>query len=163
EELGFVLIDGDHTAQGVMTDVNLVLKHVPKRPVYIVLHDSFNPGCRQGMLAAGWKDCPYVHYFNVDFVGGIFFPEKGNTRPSMWGGLGLAVMLPEKRKGELKILQPYSGTFECVYPHSCHYTPSQPEAPPVAPAPPPPTFGDYLKGLAREARTHPIRLIGRAV
>src|SRR5437867_2221009 len=29
ERLGFVLIDGDHTAEGVRTDIDHVLRHVP--------------------------------------------------------------------------------------------------------------------------------------
>jgi hypothetical protein len=32
EELGFVLIDGDHSYEGVRRDANLVLGYTPKRP-----------------------------------------------------------------------------------------------------------------------------------
>src|SRR5262245_34719544 len=70
-ELGFVLIDGDHTGPGVLADINAVLRHVPRRPLYILLHDSFNPPCREGMLRADWQACPHVHQVEIDFMGGV--------------------------------------------------------------------------------------------
>jgi len=122
EKLGFVLIDGDHSTEGVRNDINAVLKHRPERPVYVVFHDSFHPACRSGILSASWSDCPYVHYLEVDFVPGIFHKEAFDTAParSMFGGLSLAVMLPEERKGELRINQSQEGLFDAVYLQSCY-------------------------------------------
>jgi hypothetical protein len=118
EELGFVLIDGDHTREGVRQDINSVLRYTPRRPLYVVLHDSFNPECRAGMLAADWQECPYAHYVHLDFVGGKFAPSPQGLE--MWGGLGLAVLLPEKRAGTLTILHCGDTLFNTVYPFSIH-------------------------------------------
>src|SRR5579875_1301554 len=52
----FVLIDGDHSTAAVKRDIRCLLHYVPKKPLFVALHDSFNPGCRQGMLEAGWEE-----------------------------------------------------------------------------------------------------------
>src|SRR5262249_36395803 len=75
EELGFVLIDGDHSTEGVRSDINAVLRYRPVRPVYVVFHDSFHPPCRQGILAADWAACEHVHSVEVDFVPGVYHAE----------------------------------------------------------------------------------------
>jgi hypothetical protein len=123
ESLGFVLIDGDHSAEGVRADINNVLRHRPRRAVYIVFHDSFNPECRRGILQADWQMCPFIHYVEIDFVPGEFFPEPVDTAAggSMWGGLALAMMLPEERRGELCVSQSRQGVFTAVYSRSCHH------------------------------------------
>jgi hypothetical protein len=120
--LGFVLIDGDHSAEGVRSDINAVLSFIPNQPVYIVLHDSFNPECRKGMLAADWGKCPYVHFMEIDFVSGMFF-SKGLecVQPgSMWGGLAVAIMLPQKRDFDLKVSESQKALFEVAFSRSCH-------------------------------------------
>lgn len=48
--LGFVLVDGDHTTKGVKSDINNVLEFKPRHPLYVVMHDSFNPECRTAAL-----------------------------------------------------------------------------------------------------------------
>ncbi len=120
--LGFVLIDGDHSKEGVRSDINALLKFVPNRPVYVVLHDSFNPECRGGMLTADWNKCPYVHFVEIDFVPGRFFREgREFVQPgSMWGGMAVAVLLPEKRDFELTLLESQRDLFEAVLSQSCH-------------------------------------------
>lgn len=122
EQLGFVLIDGDHSTEGVKADVEAVLRHAPTRPVYVVFHDSFHPPCRQGILAAAWQECPWVHYVEVDFVPGVFHLEAFDTaRPrSMYGGLALALMLPEERSGDLTVHESQRGLFEAVLASSRH-------------------------------------------
>jgi hypothetical protein len=121
EELGFVLIDGDHTGPGVLADITAVLRHVPRRPLYVLLHDSHNPPCRAGMLRAGWRDCPHVHQVEIDFVGGVVMREPCPwDGPDMWGGLALAVMLPEKRAGGLVIRQSLRDAFLLLYGFSRH-------------------------------------------
>lgn len=122
ESLGFVLIDGDHSTEGVRTDINAVLQYVPVCPLYVVFHDSFNPPCREGILSADWQLCSYIHYVEVDFIPGVYHCEAsyaGKPR-SMCGGLSLALMLPEKRTHELIIHQSQKGLFDTIFPHSCH-------------------------------------------
>jgi hypothetical protein len=122
EELGFVLIDGDHSAEGVRSDINAVLRHVPSRPVYIVFHDSFHPSCREGILSASWQHCQHIHYVEVDFIPGVYHHEAFDTAQprSLYGGLALALMLPERRAEPLVIHQSQKGLFETVFSSSCH-------------------------------------------
>lgn len=120
--LGFVLIDGDHSTEGVRGDINAVLKHVPTRDVYIVFHDSFNPPARAGILSADWQACPHVHFVEVDYIPGVFHHRAFDTAPagSMYGGLAVAVMKPEKRTGPLSVHQSQQGLFDAVYQASCY-------------------------------------------
>jgi len=122
EKLGFVLIDGDHSAQGVQSDIEAVLRYVPIRPVYIVFHDSFHPPSREGILSANWGRCEYVHYVEVDFVPGVYHYEAFDTAKarSMYGGLALALMLPQERGEDLIVHQSQQGLFDTVFPRSCH-------------------------------------------
>jgi hypothetical protein len=122
EELGFVLIDGDHSTEGVRCDINNVLRYTPVRPVFIVFHDSFNPDCRKGILTADWPTCDYVHYIEVDFVPGVYHFEPFDTAPprSMFGGLAVALMRPERRVGPLSVHQCQKGLFETVFISSSH-------------------------------------------
>ncbi|WP_442507914.1 class I SAM-dependent methyltransferase [Novipirellula sp. SH528] len=122
EPLGFVLIDGDHTFEGVRSDINAVLQYKPIRPMYVVFHDSFHPECREGILAAQWHDCRHVHFVEVDFISGVFHFDGFDTAPprSMYGGLAVAILSPETRTHDLVIHQSQKGLYETVLPHSCH-------------------------------------------
>ncbi len=73
---GFILIDGTHSTEGVRTDINSVLGLKPTKEVVVLLHDSFNPGCRQVMRDAARHECPYVHEVELDFVPGNLSPQK---------------------------------------------------------------------------------------
>jgi hypothetical protein len=124
EPLGFVLIDGDHTSEGVRADIDFVLQYKPTRPLYVVMHDSFNPECRNGITSAAWARCPHVHFVEVDFVPGVYHAEQFDTAPakSMYGGLAVALLRPETRSTEepLVIHQSQRGLFETMLLHSCH-------------------------------------------
>lgn len=122
EALGFVLIDGDHSTEGVRNDINAVLQYTPLCPMYIVCHDSFNPICRRGILTANWPACPFVHYVEADFIPGVYHSEAFDTAAprSMWGGFAVALMLPQARAHELSIYQSQKGLYETVLPHSRH-------------------------------------------
>ncbi len=128
EELGFVLIDGDHFTEGMRCDVNMILQYVPVRPLFLVFHDSFHPPCREGILTADWSTCDHVHYVEVDFVPGVYHFEAFDTAPprSMFGGLAVAVMRPERRAGHLTIHQSQKGLFETILPSSCHVSRKSP-------------------------------------
>jgi len=127
EELGFVLIDGDHSTEGVRCDINNILRYTPVRPVFIAFHDSFNPDCRRGVLTADWSKCDHVHYVEVDFVPGVYHFEAFDTAAprSMFGGLALAIMRPELRVGPLSIHQSQKGLFEAVFLSSRHTPPTR--------------------------------------
>jgi hypothetical protein len=122
QSLGFVLIDGDHSTEGVCGDINAVLKHRPTRDVYVVFHDSFNPPARQGILKANWQQSPHVHFVEVDYVPGVFHHKAFDTAEagSMFGGLAVALLKPEKRVGPLTVHQSQEGLFHTVYQSSCY-------------------------------------------
>jgi hypothetical protein len=123
--LEFVLVDGDHSEDGVRGDIECLLKYKPKRPCYILMHDSFNPFCREGMASAPWEQCPYVNRVDFDFVPGKLHPP-GDTHYShpvsdeMWGGLGLAVLRPEERVGPLEIFAGSGYLHTLALRHSAH-------------------------------------------
>jgi hypothetical protein len=99
----FVLIDGDHSAAGVRGDIETMLDYVPKKPLVMMLHDGFNPACRQGMLSAAWDRSPYVHWVDVDFIPGRLVEHGGGGDGEMWGGLAMALLAPERRAGPLTV------------------------------------------------------------
>ena len=107
----FVLVDGDHSREGVLADLNNILLFTPRYPTVVMAHDSFNPSVRQGMLQARWVDNPHVHLVEIDFQHGYLFEMATGE---MWGGLALAVLLPEKRKGELAVSQRHELAFRIL-------------------------------------------------
>jgi len=118
----FVLIDGDHSASGVRADIESMLAYSPLNPLVLVLHDSFNPECRRGMLEARWSASPHVHLVEVDFVPGVFHETGFDTAAAatMWGGFAVAVMAPERRTGGLTIHQSQRRVFEAIEAISSH-------------------------------------------
>lgn len=117
ESLEFVLIDGDHTEEGVKNDINEVLKYKPKKRLYVLFHDTFIPMARKGILGADWEKNPNVHYVEIDFVPGVFHEKmKGSNRKNVIaGGLCLAIIEPHPRDFELQIHQSQKKLFELMY------------------------------------------------
>jgi SAM-dependent methyltransferase len=109
----FVFIDGDHSADGVRTDIEAFLTYRPSKQLVIVMHDSFNPECRRGILAADWASSPYCHFVDVDFAPGVLHPDAPVHR-QMWGGLAYALFLPEPRQHPLRILATHQLLYEAA-------------------------------------------------
>jgi cephalosporin hydroxylase len=110
EQLGipleYVLIDADHTAEGVRRDLDLVLAYQPRTPMVIVAHDSGNEECRKGILAANWNSNPHVHSVQCDFVPGQIIEHSiQDGKAEVWGGLALAYLDPQPRIGDVIILE----------------------------------------------------------
>jgi hypothetical protein len=101
-ELGFALVDGDHSAEGVRKDIDNLLRFRPTVPLYIVMHDSFNPQCRLGLKQANWSANRFVHAVELDFVAGTI-NSAPNYRDQLWGGLALGILLPHERQGRFEI------------------------------------------------------------
>jgi len=101
--LGFVLVDGGHDEEAVRTDLRNLLAYTPQVPLHIVLHDSFNPMVREGILTAGVEQCPHLHLLELDLIHGAVITHRTGHYKEMWGGFALAVMRPEEREGPLKI------------------------------------------------------------
>jgi len=121
EALDFVLIDADHSVEGVRRDINNVLRFRPHWPLYIIMHDSFNPECRRGIIQANWSDNPHAHMVEVDFVVGRFITqEEGDSNRQMWCGFALGVLLPEKRSGDLIMRENESLAYQSALRHSVY-------------------------------------------
>jgi hypothetical protein len=96
EPLGFILIDADHSREGIQHNIDSILRYTPSAPRYIIMHDSFNPECRRGIKDANWSTSPHVHLVELDFVAGRFLTEEEpDSYKQMWCGFGLAILLPE--------------------------------------------------------------------
>jgi hypothetical protein len=118
--LRFMLIDGDHTAQGVRGDIDALIEYVPCCQLYVLLHDSFNPDVRRGIREARWLENPHVHAVELDFIPGVLH-RGGDAHREMWGGLALAVLRPERRTGSLTISARKQALFAAVYRRSVHW------------------------------------------
>ena len=126
EKLGLVLIDGDHSTEGVKADINAVLEnYIPVTTLIILFHDSFNPECRQGIIEANWQACPYVHFIDVDYVPGTYVDDVQNDKlqkNTMWGGLSLAILQPQKREHQLEVKQTAKDLYEQAFKGSFYNT-----------------------------------------
>jgi hypothetical protein len=122
EPVGFVLIDGDHSTEGVRRDINALLSVPPSCDMVMLMHDAFNPDCRAGILSANWQLCRYVHEVEIDYIPGIYHQQSYDTAAArtMWGGFACALLKPEPRQGDLVISQRQQGLFEAVLLQSSH-------------------------------------------
>ena len=120
--LDFVFLDANHDEDYVRKDLNCLLKVRPKSRLVLLMHDTFNPSCRKGILEANWDDNPHCHFVDLDFSPGILHPDAGVYR-EMWGGLGFALFLPQTRTHELTIKTTHQLLFEAAFRHSIYYQP----------------------------------------
>ncbi len=118
KHLEFVLIDGDHSKKAVQRDIELVLKYIPQKPMHIILHDSFNPDCRAGMLAVDYQAYKHVHFVEIDYITGAF--NHDGLHKQMWGGFAHIILLPEERTGFIKVNECQKKLFKVVYKNSIH-------------------------------------------
>lgn len=119
-EVGFILIDGDHSAAGVQGDIRGLLHYRPACPLFVIMHDSFNPDVREGIRTAPWSDSPHVHAVELDYITGIV-PLDADAYREMWGGFALAILLPECRPGPLEVTARMDHLFRIVYRRSAHW------------------------------------------
>ena len=104
----FVLVDGDHSAQGVRRDVEDLLSSPAITDTLIVLHDTANPEVRAGLDSVDYRSHPKVVWVDLDWVPGFMFRE-GPAINQAWGGLG--VILIDADRGP-------AGTVIAQYAHS---------------------------------------------
>ncbi len=85
-----VLIDGDHSFEGVAGDLEVALRSESTGRTVIVLHDTMNAEVRAGIesvQAEGWEKVVYVE---LDLVPGYLY-RSDPLRHQAWGGLGLVL------------------------------------------------------------------------
>jgi hypothetical protein len=88
--VGFALVDGDHSADGVRQDVEALLNSPAVADCVIVTHDTGNEHVRAGLDAVPYGAYPKVAHVDLDFVPG----HLGRDRfpGELWYGLGLIVV-----------------------------------------------------------------------
>jgi len=94
----FVLVDGDHTTEGVQRDARALLASEACSSTVVVFHDATNEEVRAGLDALNLATHPKVALVSLDFVPGYVVAE-GARRHEIWNGLALAV-LDESRRGD---------------------------------------------------------------
>lgn len=121
-EVNFILVDGSHDEDGVYADLCACLEIVPRnRPCVIMMHDSFNPAVRAGILKAPWSQNPYVVALDVDFVPGALY-NRQDIAGQLWGGLAVAVLRPEPREPgvNVPVLTSFDHSREQLLKHSIY-------------------------------------------
>ena len=102
KELGFILVDGDHSTDGVRRDLDMILKYKPNSRMIVLMHDSMNPTVRAGIRAANWASNSFVQFVELDLVVGYRTVVK-SIYGECWEGLAIAELGPLPRVGDLKI------------------------------------------------------------
>jgi glycosyltransferase involved in cell wall biosynthesis len=110
----FILIDADHSGEGIKRDIEWLTNYVPMKPLFVALHDSFNPNCRRGMMEGVWDRSPYCQWVDLDFVPGRLIEHGGGGTGEMWGGLALAFFQPTPRNGPLTVGRSAEQMFQAV-------------------------------------------------
>jgi hypothetical protein len=91
EEVDFVLVDGDHSADGARSDVADLLASDVVANTVILAHDSLNQEVRRGLDEVPYAEIEKVAFVDLDFVGG-YVPAESPTKGECWGGLALIVI-----------------------------------------------------------------------
>jgi Methyltransferase domain len=87
----FVLVDGDHSAEGVRQDIEDLLDSPALGQTIIVAHDTMNETVRAGLESVSYESHPKVAHVDLDFVAGYMFREPALLH-ELWGGLGLVIV-----------------------------------------------------------------------
>jgi hypothetical protein len=98
EGADFVMVDGDHSADGARQDVEDLLASDAVKNSVILAHDSLNPEVRQGLEAVPYGDFEKVALVDLDFVGG-YVPAEPPLLGECWGGLALIIVDASGRFG----------------------------------------------------------------
>ena len=117
-KLNFILVDGDHSKDGVRKDIECILSCNLKYPLTVILHDSFNPQCRLGMKSVNYEKYKFIEHIDLDYIHGSFSPNK-NYR-EMWGGFAIIKINPKIKKSNFKINQSQKMLFNATYWKSIH-------------------------------------------
>jgi hypothetical protein len=87
----FVMVDGDHSAEGVRRDLEDLLESDAVAQAVILFHDVANERVRAGIEAVRFEQWAKVAHVELDWISGQLFAEPA-LRNELWGGLGLVVV-----------------------------------------------------------------------
>jgi hypothetical protein len=99
----FVLLDGDHSEQGVRSDLQDLLDSRALGRSVILVHDTANERVRRGIDAVRFTAWPKVVHVDLDCVAGQLFAQP-DLRDELWYGLGIVVLdatVPAYRRGSV--------------------------------------------------------------
>lgn len=91
ESVDFVLVDGDHSADGAQRDMEDLLASEAVGTCVILAHDTLNQEVRSGLERVPYGDFQKVSFVDLDFVGG-YVPAEPPLRGECWGGLCLVIV-----------------------------------------------------------------------
>ncbi len=86
----FVLVDGDHSAEGVRRDAEDLLASTAIGQTVILFHDTANPHVRSGIDAVDFDAHAKIVHVEPDFVAGSVFSHP-DLEGEIWGGLGIVI------------------------------------------------------------------------
>jgi len=87
----FVMVDGDHTPDGVRQDVEDLLDSRALARTVILIHDTANERVRSGVDSVRFAAWPKVVHVELDWISGKLFAEPA-LRNELWYGLGLVTV-----------------------------------------------------------------------
>lgn len=87
----FVLVDGDHSAAGVLRDMRDLLESPALTSTVILAHDALNEEVRQGLQEVDYDAHEKIAWVDLDFIPG-YVARLPARLGECWGGLGLIVV-----------------------------------------------------------------------
>jgi len=99
----FVMVDGDHTPEGVRQDLEDLLDSPALARTVILVHDTANERVRAGVDAVRFAAWPKICEVDLDWIPGRLFAEA-LLRNELWYGLGLVlvdVTMPGHQSGSV--------------------------------------------------------------
>jgi hypothetical protein len=91
KNVDFVLVDGDHTADGAEEDLRDLLASPAVGHTVIVMHDTLNDDVREGFARIDFDAVDKVVHSDLDFLVG-HLSRGGDFAHQLWGGMGLVLV-----------------------------------------------------------------------
>jgi methyltransferase family protein len=91
QNVDFVLVDGDHSTEGVRRDMQDLVDSPALASTVILAHDTLNEEVRQGLQEVDYDAHEKVAWVDLDFIPG-YVARLPQRLGECWGGLGLVVV-----------------------------------------------------------------------